>query len=79
MPTVLRVGGYRFVFYSSNGTEPPHVHVVSAGGAAKLWLAEPVTLARSSGYDARELRALQRLVVTHRDDLERAWHDYFDR
>ena len=27
MPTVLRAGPYRFLFYSSDAEEPPHVHV----------------------------------------------------
>jgi hypothetical protein len=27
LPTVLRVGAYRFHFYSREGNEPPHIHV----------------------------------------------------
>lgn len=27
MPTVARVGSYRFFFFSNEGTEPPHIHV----------------------------------------------------
>ena len=27
MPTVLRLDGYRFHFYSHEPNEPPHVHV----------------------------------------------------
>ena len=27
MPTVLRVRGFRFYFYSHEPNEPPHVHV----------------------------------------------------
>jgi hypothetical protein len=27
MPTVLRAGPYRFLFYSSDAEEAPHVHV----------------------------------------------------
>jgi hypothetical protein len=26
MPTVLRVGGYRFFFVSLDRSEPPHIH-----------------------------------------------------
>ncbi len=32
MPTVLRVGGYRFHFYSNEGTEPSHVHIRHSEG-----------------------------------------------
>jgi hypothetical protein len=35
-------------------------------------------LAQSVGYNARELRALQRIVVEERATLERAWHEFFD-
>ncbi len=27
MPTVLQEGPYSFVFFSSDGEEPPHIHV----------------------------------------------------
>ena len=27
MPTVLRIGPYRFYFYSLDPNEPPHIHI----------------------------------------------------
>ena len=39
MPTLLRVEGFRFFFFSNEGQEPPHVHVSKDDGVAKLWLA----------------------------------------
>src|SRR3989442_1801226 len=30
MPTLLRVEGFRFFFFSNEGQEPPHVHVSKA-------------------------------------------------
>jgi Domain of unknown function (DUF4160) len=44
MPTVLRVGPYRFFFYSGDGSEAPHVHVERDASVAKFWL-DPVRLA----------------------------------
>lgn len=38
MPTILRLAGYRFHFYSHEPNEPRHVHVDKAGWSAKLWL-----------------------------------------
>ncbi|HBB93559.1 MAG TPA: hypothetical protein DC042_18005 [Bacteroidales bacterium] len=32
MPTVLRIGAYRFHFYSDEFNEPPHIHVETADG-----------------------------------------------
>lgn len=76
MPTVLRLGGYRFYFYSHESNEPAHVHVDHAGSSAKFWL-EGVVLARNIGYSARQLNELHRLVQVHRDVLLEAWHGYF--
>ena len=49
MPTVLRVGPYRFFFYAGNGGEPPHVHVELDDSEAKIWL-DPVRLERSAAF-----------------------------
>jgi len=76
MPTVLRLRGYRFFFFSNEGAESPHIHVETAGRYAKFWL-DPVALARSVGYNPRELRRLHELVLENRDLLEGKWHEYF--
>jgi hypothetical protein len=76
VPTVLRVGPYRFFFYSNEGTELPHVHVEAAGKSANYWLA-PVALASQHGFSGAALHEIEGIVVAHRDELERAWHGYF--
>jgi len=43
MPTVLRVGPYRFFFYAGDRDEPPHVHVERNDKVAKFWL-DPIRL-----------------------------------
>ncbi|MFM7277967.1 MAG: DUF4160 domain-containing protein [Microcystis aeruginosa] len=42
MPTVIRIGHFRFHFYSDEGSESPHIHVRSSDGECKFWL-EPIT------------------------------------
>jgi hypothetical protein len=76
MPTVLRNGPYRFYFYSHEPNEPPHVHIDRDNLSAKFWL-EPVSLARNLGFNARELRRLQSLVMERKTELLEAWHGYF--
>jgi|SoiMethySBSTD1v2_1073268.scaffolds.fasta_scaffold3684884_2 hypothetical protein len=76
MPTVLRVGPYRFFFYSGDGHEPPHVHVERDASVAKFWL-DPVRLARSGGFGRAELRDIARLVNQHGRQLLETWNDYF--
>lgn len=76
MPTVLRSGPYRVYFYSHETTEPPHVHVDRDECSAKYWL-EPVELARSSGFKAKELRKIRDLVTEYQAELLEAWHGHF--
>jgi hypothetical protein len=78
MPTVLRLAGHRFFFFSREANEPPHIHVESAENYAKFWL-RPVALARSIGYNAKEIRRLRDLIAAHRDLLEEKWNEYFGR
>jgi hypothetical protein len=75
-PTVLRTGPYRFFFFSSDKHEPPHVHVEREARRAKFWL-EPVEVESTDGFGARELARVGAIVEEYREDLLRAWHDFF--
>ncbi|MGP1383362.1 MAG: DUF4160 domain-containing protein [Thainema sp.] len=76
MPTVLRVGPYRFYFYSHEPNEPPHIHIDRDRASAKFWLAS-AELASNIGFSAKELRKLQGLVLEHQQTLLEAWDGYF--
>lgn len=76
VPTVLRIRGFVFYFYSHEPHEPPHIHVDKGGSSAKFWL-NPVALARNIGFSAVELRKIQRMVEEHRVMLEERWHEHF--
>jgi hypothetical protein len=78
MPTIARLGPYRVFFFSNEGLEPPHVHMQREKSLAKFWL-EPIVLASATGFSARELRQLERLVVENREAWMEAWHEFFDR
>lgn len=77
MPTVLRVGPYSFVFFSSDRGEPVHIHVKHDRRVAKFWL-DPVELAKNLGFADHEVNEIERLVREHRKFLMEAWHEYFD-
>lgn len=77
MPTVLRITGFRFFFYSDEGSEPPHIHVERSDEVAKFWL-EPVELASSSGFSAKEINQLRKLVTENQTRLVQSWHEYFN-
>ncbi|WP_404300278.1 DUF4160 domain-containing protein [Alicycliphilus denitrificans] len=76
MPTVLRIGAYRFFFYSNEKGEPRHIHVQQQNMLAKFWL-QPVALANSSGFSAQDLRKLSELVTTHQTTFTEAWNEFF--
>lgn len=76
MPAVLRIGPYRFFFYSADGKEPAHIHVERDENVAKLWL-EPVRLASSGGYRSAELRSIEKLAVEHQPEQLEAWNELF--
>ena len=76
MPTVLRSGASRFFYYSSDRSEPPHVHVERDEATAKFWL-WPVRLQESGGFRPAEVRRIERLIERHRETLLRSWNVYF--
>jgi hypothetical protein len=76
MPTVLRIGPYRFYFYSHEPNEPAHIHVDRDVLSAKFWLS-PVGLAQNLGFNARELNRLHTLVTEHRGEFVEAWNGHF--
>lgn len=58
MPTVLRIGSFRFHFYSDERKEPPHIHVESGASECKFWLI-PVSLAINIDVKATKLREIE--------------------
>lgn len=78
MPTVLRIGSYRFFFYSNEGNEPPHIHVERAEAAAKFWLTPDVRLAWSSRFRQRERTQLLERVQEHQELFLEKWNEYFE-
>jgi len=77
MPTVLRIGPYRFFFYAGDRGEPPHVHVERDDDTAKFWL-DPVRLQRSRGFSSKELNRIRNLVEENQEHLRRSWDEYFE-
>ncbi len=79
MPTVLRIGSFRFHFYSDERNEQAHVHVRSADGECKFWIEPVVGLARNRGVRLHDLRRIEQLVFEHRERMRKAFHEYHNR
>jgi len=77
MPTILRIGAFRFHFYSDEGNEPPHIHVRSGDCECKFWL-NPVALASNKGIAPHVLRVVERLVYENQKLLLESYHEFFE-
>ncbi|MCK9372698.1 MAG: DUF4160 domain-containing protein [Sulfuricurvum sp.] len=77
MPTVLKIGPYRYFFYSGDRDEPVHIHIERDDKIAKIWL-DPVRLDNSGGFNRKEISEMLKTVQEHHQEFVEAWHDYFD-
>ena len=78
MPTVLKIGPYRFFFVSLDRGEPPHVHVRRENKVAKFWL-DPIALQRAGGYSRSDLNTIASMLEEHRGMLLESWYEFFGR
>ncbi len=76
MPTVLRIGPYRFFFVSLDYSEPPHVHVKRERMVAKFWL-NPVVLHKAGGFSRTELNRIATLVIENQVLILERWYEFF--
>lgn len=77
MPTVIKLYGFRFYFYSRE--EPRmHVHICRDELEAKVWL-DNFEVASNSGFKIRELMMIQRLVKEYEKEIKAAWTAHFNK
>jgi hypothetical protein len=76
VPTLLKAEGFRFFFFSNEGSEPPHIHVEYGDGYAKFWL-EPVQLASQVGMKPKDLRRAREIIQQQAERFKEQWHAYF--
>jgi len=77
MPTVLRINGFRFFFYSSDRNEPMHIHVEKENNTAKYWIT-PIRLQEGHGFSRKELNEILKIIKENRELIVRRWNEYFD-
>ncbi len=75
-PTVFKVKGYRFFFFSREESRM-HVHVYSPNGEAKFWLEPIVALADHFSLSQKELKAIQKIVEERANEIRKAWKKHF--
>lgn len=75
MPTVLRIGNFRFDFYSDEGNEPPHINIATPDGECKFWLS-PVLLASNINVRPHLIREIEKLVYENNAFLIVKYNEY---
>ena len=79
IPTVLRIGNYRFHFYSDERREPAHVHIRTPDGECKFWLDPNIGLASNRGVPPHEIRKIEKLIFEHHIALGNAFYEHHNR
>ena len=79
MPTVLRIGSYRFHFFSDEGNEPPHIiHVLFERKDCNFWL-DPITLANDRSIPIHRLNEIERLIYENKEFFITKYHEHRNR
>ena len=76
MPTVLKINGYRFFFFSREELRK-HIHIQSQNGEAKFWLEPQIELAKNYKFSKKELNEIGKIIEKHYDDFIKAWEVHF--
>jgi len=75
-PTIFKISGYRFFFFSRE-EERMHVHIVSGDGEAKFWIEPEIKLSKNFGFSRKQLKDIESLVEVHHIELISAWQQHF--
>jgi len=76
MPTVLKIKGYRFFFFSREELRK-HIHIQSQNGEAKFWLEPQIELAKNYKLSRKELNEIEKIIEEYHKDFIKVWEEYF--
>jgi Ni,Fe-hydrogenase maturation factor len=79
MPTVLVILGWRFFFYSNEGSEPIHIHAEKGDMECKYWLlVEEIEIKEAFGFNMTPsaTREVKKIIYQHFDLLVESWNKY---
>ncbi|SMP86261.1 protein of unknown function [Epsilonproteobacteria bacterium SCGC AD-308-P11] len=75
MPTILKIDGFRFFFFS-NEHSPEHIHIEKGDTYARIEL-ESLKVTDSYNLDSKDLKKLVALVKKNKEKLQGDWNEYF--
>ena len=74
LPTLLKVNGFKFFFYS-NEHEPKHIHVLKGEKYAKINLVDLSVF--YSSFKTKDLDFVLEIIKNKKSEFERIWDEYF--
>jgi len=78
MPTILKIKGFRFFFWSKEDGEPPHIHVEKAEANAKVWI-EPLEDEYFYGFSPKETKDIKEIIKENIELFKTKWKEYHER
>ena len=77
MPTVLRIDGYRFFFFSDDHL-PVHIHIEKGDSYARIEI-DTIKVTNSYQISSKQRNKLVKLVEENQKLLKGAWDEYFSQ
>ncbi|MCF8459921.1 MAG: DUF4160 domain-containing protein [Flavobacteriales bacterium] len=78
MPTVLRLNGFRFFFYSNEGNEPMHIHVEKGDAVGKVWLEPTLEREYFYGFTVKEQKQILEIATANLSLFKNTWNERFN-
>jgi len=77
LPTVLRVNGFRFFFFSDEHT-PVHIHVEKGDGYMRIEL-KTLKITNKHKFTQNDEKKIINIIKEHQNELIGAWNEYFNQ
>jgi hypothetical protein len=78
MPTVFKIKGYRFFFFSNENQEPVHIHIEKADNYAKFWI-DPVFVTANFGFTSKQLKEIANYIERNKAIIIKKWNEHFSQ
>ncbi|DAB33156.1 MAG TPA: hypothetical protein CFH82_11905 [Sulfurospirillum sp. UBA12182] len=77
MPTVLKIDGFRFFFFSDEHN-PVHIHVEKGDGYMRVEL-ETLKVTNKQKFTKNDEKKIMSIIKEHHEKLIGAWNEYFNQ
>lgn len=77
MPTVLKIDGFRFFFFSDEHN-PVHIHVEKGDGYMRVNL-ETLKITNKKDFTKNDEKKIMTIIKEYQEKLIGAWNEYFNQ